>query len=288
MFAGLILIAGYERLHLQTLYGKHVGDKPGNHVVARKDEDAEQMKLMHHRGEQIREQGSGLSVETDVRIVHDEHTGRRHQDARELELAQFAAGDADDVLVLKMLHMKHLVESLPQAGNGFGNLLQELAHSRGVLVDVVLVPALLQIVGAVVLSVAVAKGDILEIVRHQRALRRREVVADLVEQERVVLREDFHQTGLAGSVVTDHSELHAVLYCEIDRSGHTPHRIPDHTVFNVNNYSQYSICLLIFHLWSFGKSSPSQAFLLVHFSGASLQKGSLSGSPSGIKAREVM
>ena len=164
MFAGHIFLAGHERLHLQPLYGKHVGDKLGNHVVARKDEDAKQMKLMHHRGEQIREQGSGLSVETDVRIVHDEHTGRRHQNTCELELAQFAAGDADDVLVQQMLHMEHLVEPLPQTWNGFGNLLQELAYCRGVLVDVVLVPALLQIIGPVVLAVAVAKGDILEVV----------------------------------------------------------------------------------------------------------------------------
>ena len=38
------------------------------------------------------------------------------------------------------------------------------------------------------------------------------------------------------------------------------------------------------HLWSFGKSSPSHAFLLVHFSAGSVQKASVSGNPSGKKA----
>ena len=41
------------------------------------------------------------------------------------------------------------------------------------------------------------------------------------------------------------------------------------------------------HLWSFGKSSPSQAFFDVHFSGASVQKGSSAGRPKGMKASEL-
>ena len=87
-----------------------------------------------------------------------------------MKLAHLAAGDADDIFVEQTLHVEHLIEPLPQAGNGFGNLLQELPHSRRVLVDVVLVPALLQIIGTVAFAIAVAKGDVLDVVGNSEQL----------------------------------------------------------------------------------------------------------------------
>ena len=53
-------------------------------------------------------------------------------------------------------------------------------------------------------------------------------------------------------------------------------------------YSQYRISRLMSHLWSLGKSSPSQAFVDVHFSYGAVQKESVGGRPRAMKAREVI
>ena len=53
-------------------------------------------------------------------------------------------------------------------------------------------------------------------------------------------------------------------------------------------YSQYRISRLMSHLWSLGKSSPSQAFFDVHFSYGAVQKESVGGRPRAMKAREVI
>lgn len=71
--AGKIFGEGYLRLNLHILHFYHVGDEIGNIIALAQYEDNLQGSLRREGFEQFLELVAGFCIESDKRIVHDEH-----------------------------------------------------------------------------------------------------------------------------------------------------------------------------------------------------------------------
>ena len=103
----------------------------------------------------------GGRIQADERIVHDEDAGGGQQGFGELELAQLAATEQDELLAEQRFHLK-------QAEQLTGQLVvlgaSQLLADDGGIVLVVGVPPLLVVIVGIGAAVGVAKGDVLDVV----------------------------------------------------------------------------------------------------------------------------
>ena len=185
-----------------------------------------------------------LLVESDEGVVHDEHAGVCHECLAELQLAQFAAGEEYDVFVEQVAQVEDVVEVLLE-GLSLGGVvavaqvfvLEELAYGGCGAVYLGLVPALLEVVGLVVVaSVGVAEGDVLDVVRGEFGLLWREVVDGVWGEEWVGSCYDVHEHGLACGVGAYDGDVFFVVEFEVYGFCHTPGGHTGDAVFYPDNH----------------------------------------------------
>ena len=142
---------------------------PGHHEI-----DGH-MLLAHQDRKQLVELLACLGVKTDKGIVEYQDVRLCQERLDELELAQFATAQGDGVFVEQGLKLKQTDEVLQQqtslgrvvAQHVVGTL-NHLAHTGRLLVDIMLVPAQLQVIGTVGgCAVGVAEGDIAHLTARQ-------------------------------------------------------------------------------------------------------------------------
>ena len=134
----------------QSLHPHHMRNEPRNLFLAREHQHHLQMRIRYQGREQIREQGTGGRVQTNERIVQNQHIGSVHQCLDQLELTQLATRKQHDVLVQKRLHSKQRKE--PFFPSLVLRLGQEFAHQGGGL-HVLRVPTLLIVIASVGIAV---------------------------------------------------------------------------------------------------------------------------------------
>ena len=184
----VVVVCGQRENGLALLVGQHVGrhglvvrhpsdvvDEVGNVVRLRNHQHDVHLLFVCQQLQQFFQLVARLGIEPDEGVVHDKQPWGGEERLGELEFAQFAAREGDDVLVEQRLHVEQLVQVLLQLSALLAvrscqqiGALQQFAHGGCLVVNVVLVPSQLQIVLAVhVRSVRVAEGDISYFVRGQ-------------------------------------------------------------------------------------------------------------------------
>ena len=131
--------------------------------------------LLRQQLQQLLQLVTGLRIESDKRIIHDEQTGIGKQRLGQLELPEFPAGEGDDIFVKEWLHVEEVIQVALQLTALLAILssqpvgfLQEFPDIGSLRVDVMLVPSQLQVVCLIHgRSVRVAKSDVAQTVtRH--------------------------------------------------------------------------------------------------------------------------
>ena len=143
-------------------------DKLGNVVRLRQYQHDLDVTLGGQDPQQFLQLVSGLGVQSDERIIHDKELRVGKQCLCQLKLSQFTTREGDNILVEKLLHVEQLVQVGLQGPALWGVLtsqaiclFQQFAYGRRLVVDVVLVPAQLQVILSVhVHTIRICKGDI--------------------------------------------------------------------------------------------------------------------------------
>ena len=168
-----------------------------NDIYSGEYQDDQEIHAFGKGAEQIRELLAGVGVEPDEGIVQDQHARHSQQCPGQLELAQFAAGKGDDETVQQFRKPEHLIQPVTQAEalfaqpgagrfveqaprarlGGIERPLEQRARRRGLVVDVLAVPAFLQIVIIVRAIIRVAESDVLDILRDEAQGGRGEIEA---------------------------------------------------------------------------------------------------------------
>ena len=139
------------------------------------------------------------------------------------------------------------VAALGCVGAGQQKLLLEECACRGrLLVDVVLVPPLLQVVGGVVVAaIGVSERDVADVVGRQCVGARCEIVDRCAHEERMPADEDIVEHRLATAIRSHDGDVLAVERREVDRVRHTPFGHPCHPLPYADG-GLHTRCLFLF------------------------------------------
>ena len=141
-------------------------------VHLRKHQDDLHTLFFRQYSEELLHLVSGLCVESDKRVLDDQHPGFGKQIGGELEFAQLTTRQQYDILVKQIIKMEELIDMLLEIPSlrcvltGQQECLFKLTANGGCLfINLHLVPALLQEIGAVIVAaVGIAEGDVLDVV----------------------------------------------------------------------------------------------------------------------------
>ena len=111
-------------------------------------------------------------------------------------------------------------------------LFQFSPHTGCLLVNLLLVPTLLQEISSVAVSVGIAESDILDVVGSQGFCAWREVILRFGHDEWMPANYDIHKHRLATAVGSHNGEVFAVAEFKVHRLCHTPFRHSGHAIFN--------------------------------------------------------
>ena len=220
--------------------GDDVGYERWHYVSARKHEDDQQLQAAGERAEQFGELRARLGVQPYERIVEDEHSGHRQERAGQLELPKLPAGKRDDETVQQFVQAEHRVQTVAEGGalrpetgacrfiketagprlRGLERPLQQSVRRGCLVVDVLPVPAFLEIIVAVSPVVGVPEGNIFDVLGHQPERGGREVELQCSPLHGQDAPESLYQPRLARSVVPDHCNLLSVVDRQAQRPGH--------------------------------------------------------------------
>ena len=235
---------------MQVLDWQDVCDEVGNIVALAEYEDDLQLCFASERFEQKTEVVACRSIESNEGVVQDEHYGVRPEHLSHLELSQLSAAKRDDVLRGEPVELEHLGQLLAQSLPLFQLLLpffrqevlsqpcigiliealQKLPCSRSILCDVVLIPALLIIIGIVLVAIGIAEGDVLQVLADESEFARREVILNFVEEQGIMTRQYLYEPRLPCSIVAHDSYLLTSEYLQVDGFCHPPKRMPGNAV----------------------------------------------------------
>ena len=235
---------------MQVLDRQDVCDEVGNIVALAEYEDDLQLRFASERFEQKTEVVACRSIETYERVVQYEHPWVCSEHFGHLEFAQFAAAERDDVLRGETVEAEHLGQLLAQSLPLFQLLLpffrqevlsqpcigiliealQKLPCGRCILSYVVLIPALLIIIGIVLVAIGIAEGDVLQVLADESEFAGREVILDFVEEQGIMTCQHLYEPRLPCSIVAHDSDLLTSEYLQVDRLCHPPKRMPGNAV----------------------------------------------------------
>ena len=115
-------------------------------------------------------------------------------------------------------------------------LLQQLSYGGGTLIDVVLVPSLLIIIGGILVAIGITKGYILHVFTHQMEWTGAEIIMYGITQEGIMTCDDFHQTAFTCPVSAYEGYLLSLEDFQIDGLGHTPLWVARHPVGDIYRF----------------------------------------------------
>ena len=237
----------WQDLHAPNLYD--VGDERRYVIILAQYQNDQQVNFPGYLFQKILQQQSHLRIKPYERIVHYQHPGICQQGLYQLELAQLTARQGYDVLVQQRIQPECIIQFPAQAFALLGDAVQQFADGRHIVLDGMPVPALLQIILAILVTIAVAECNVFDLFAYQTLYASHlvnlaypgfKVELHFVLQQGIMLCQDFNQTALACSVLTANGNLLAIPDFQVDRLGHSPCRISDYSVFNLYHLSPCS------------------------------------------------
>ena len=127
---------------------------------------------------------------------------------------------------------KFVIETFPRI---ILRLLQEFPDG-GVIVDIVLVPALLVIISAIVGTVRVVECDMLKVVVDHLRLARSEIIFHGIHEQGMLSRDDVDEHGLTRSIIPHNGQALTVASREVNRFRQPIKRMAGNAVVYINDF----------------------------------------------------
>ena len=192
------------------------------------DQDNLQTLLRQHI-QQFLQLVTRLGIETDKRVLHDQHLGISEERCCQLEFPQLSTREQDDIFIEKRLQVEYLVDMLLQGSplrcviaSQLIGLFKFAAYGGSLLVDLHLIPALLQEVSPVVVtSVGITECDVLQIV-----IWLIETVSHHTWVGRMTASQHIHEHGFPRAITPDDGDVLTFFEGEVHWLSHRPLRLP--------------------------------------------------------------
>ena len=185
--------------------------------------------LLRQHGQELLQLVTRLCIKTDKRILHDQHLWIGEERCCQLVFPQLSTREQDDILIEQWLQVEYLVDMLLQGTalrsvvtSQLIGLFKFTAYGGCLLVDLHLIPALLQEVGPVVItSVGITECDVLQIV-----IWLIETVSHHTRVDRMPTSQHIHEHRLSRAIPSDDGNVLTFFECEVYWLSHRPLRFP--------------------------------------------------------------
>ena len=94
-----IFLQRHLPLHLHVLHWHHVSDEVRNVIHFRQHQHQRHIRLLRQQSQKLRQLSACCHIQSNERVIHDEHPRIRHQRLRQLKLSQFATTQQDNMLI---------------------------------------------------------------------------------------------------------------------------------------------------------------------------------------------
>ena len=237
-----VLLQGDFRPAMTVFHRYHMCYKCRDVVCLRQDQNYLQVGHFSQFPQQCVQQSPSPCIQSDERIVHNQHPRSTQQSLGQLKFAELSARQQNYMFAEHFLNAKQIVQRFPQLFVLAGR--KQIGYDRRI-VQVLRIPALLVIIVPVGIPVRVTEGDVFDIVTSHLRFRRREVIFHLIHQQRIASGNDVYQQTLSATVRSYDGHMFSCRNLQVHRLFHPVQWMTSHTVLNCN-YILHCLSLFLF------------------------------------------